>query len=88
MVKGKACALQRLMLGPDNRGKFRCVQIMGIHVNKVPVRSVSAGQFCSFKVTLGSSTEKWLRENELRKGMVLVDKKVNPRAAFEFQCLI
>lgn len=58
MVKGKACALQRLMLGPDNLGKFRCVQVMGIHVNRVSVRSVSAGQFCSFKVNLGTSTEK------------------------------
>lgn len=68
---------QLLLLGPDSQGRFRKVEIAGIHCKKVSVRSVKAGQICSFAIKLGEYAQKWLKRDggEIRKGMVLVDTK-------------
>lgn len=87
VVKGTISRLQRLKLGPDNEGKFRTVQILSIHCKRVVVHTVHAGQLCSFHISLGKSAERWLRTQDLiRPGMVLVDPKASPGAAFEFIC--
>ena len=90
VVKGTIRALQRLRLGPDNQGRFYNVQILSIHCKRVRVHSVHAGQLCSFHVSLGKTAEKWLHTTHdlIRKGMVVVDPKANPGAAFEFICEI
>lgn len=87
VVKGTISRLQRLKLGPDNEGKFRMVQILSIHCQRVVVHTVHAGQLCSFHISLGKSAERWLHSQDLiRPGMVLVDPKASPGAALEFIC--
>lgn len=43
VLKGEINVRQQLMLGPDNDGRFRKVEIKGIHCKRVPVRQVKAG---------------------------------------------
>lgn len=78
------------MLGPDNNGRFRKIEVKGIHCNRVPVKNVKAGQMCSFAVNLGKFAENWLKNcgGTIRKGMVLVDSRLKPRATFTFQAEI
>ena len=78
------------MLGPDNDGRFRKIEIKGIHCKRVPVRQVRAGQMCSFSINLGTFAEKWLKNcgGEIRKGMVLIDSKAKPRATYTFSAEI
>lgn len=38
MLKGAINLRQQLMIGPDNDGRFRKVEIKGIHCKRVPVR--------------------------------------------------
>jgi hypothetical protein len=61
----------------------------------VPVRSVCAGQICSFSVNLGKYyeitlklfkgkfAENWMKKmvGQQRKGLVLVDERLEPKAA-------
>lgn len=74
------------MLGPNNEGTFRKVEIKGIHCKKVAVKQVFAGQMCSFALNLGTFAEKWIKNSggKIRKGMVLVDPKSKPRATYTF----
>jgi GTPase len=74
------------MLGPDNDGRFRKVEIKGIHCKRVPVRQVKAGQMCSFAINLGKFADNWLKNcgGQIRNGMVLVDPKSKPRATWTF----
>jgi GTPase len=44
---------------------------------------------CSFAVNLSKFAEKWLvTEGKIRKGMVLVDPKLKPRATWTFSAEI
>lgn len=90
MVRGQISVRQQLMLGPDNDGRFRKIEIKGIHCKRVPVRQVKAGQMCSFSINLGTFAEKWLKNcgGEIRKGMVLIDAKAKPRATYTFSAEI
>jgi len=85
---GEVGVRQRLNLGPDKRGRYYKVEVIGIHCNRVAVNRVRSGQMCSFQISLGEQAKKWIREgaDQLRRGMVLVEKKANPRAAKEFIC--
>ena len=67
-----------MMLGPDNKGRFRKVEILDIHCKRVPVKNVKAGQMCSFRINLGTFAEKWLKNlgGQIRKGMVLLNPKI------------
>jgi GTPase len=38
MLKGSISLRQQLMLGPDNDGRFRKIDIKGIHCKRIPVR--------------------------------------------------
>ena len=75
-------------MGPNIEATFSVVEIKSIHCNRVPVRSVKAGQMCSILVSL-KFCEKWLRQagGEIRKGMVLLDykDKINVQASFSFK---
>lgn len=43
VLKGQISVMQKLMLGPDNSGRFTKVDIKGIHCKRVPVRHIKAG---------------------------------------------
>lgn len=79
MLKGTVNSGQKMWLGPDGGGNFIQVVIASIHCKHVTVRSVKAGQFCSFLLKDCSA---------LRPGMVLLDLNTHPYAAFEFDCEI
>jgi hypothetical protein len=69
-------------LGPYNDGSFKLIDISNIHCKKIPVKSVSKGQYCS--IWIKSSTEK-IKKEDLRKGMVLLDLKIKPIATRIFE---
>jgi len=77
LLKGSVQVNDTLLLGPDSTGQFIQTQIKSIHSKRVSVRRVNAGSSCSFSL-------KKIKRNQIAKGMVLVDPKVNPKAAFEF----
>ena len=79
MLQGTVNLGLKMWLGPDNNGQFCQVSIINIHCKHVQVRSVKAGQFCSFLLSDCGA---------LRPGMVLLDLDTVPRAAFEFECEI
>jgi GTPase len=85
---GEVGVRRRLLLGPDRQGKYYKVEVIGIHCNRVAVNRVRAGQMCSFQISLGEGAKRWISEgsDQLRRGMVLVDRRANPRAAKEFIC--
>ena len=79
VIKGRVDLGTHMLLGPDNSGEFCRVKILGIHCKRVAVRSVRAGQFCSFNVT---------ECGKVRSGMVLLDTNASPKASMEFNCEI
>ncbi len=90
MLKGTVRTHQRLLLGPDPDGGFKVVEVKSIFCKKVSVRSVQAGQICSFCINLGKFGEAWLKKlnGHVRKGMVLVDAKSHPKATRTFEALL
>ena len=80
VIKGSIRNNQVLCLGPDNKGLFHIIEIQAIKCKRVDVRSATCGQNCtlSIKFVKGGPIQ------EIRKGMVLVEEKTNPRSAFEF----
>mmetsp|Transcript_34584 Transcript_34584/g.39179 ORF Transcript_34584/g.39179 Transcript_34584/m.39179 type:complete len:501 (+) Transcript_34584:168-1670(+) len=76
---------QTLMLGPDKNGHFKNVSIRSIHYKRSPVEVAIAGQSVCFNIKLLAKKEH-LKRTHFRKGMILVDKAVDPKAAWEFSC--
>eukprot|EP01026_Neomeris_dumetosa_P083875 TRINITY_DN9778_c0_g1_i8.p1 TRINITY_DN9778_c0_g1~~TRINITY_DN9778_c0_g1_i8.p1 ORF type:complete len:582 (-),score=67.91 TRINITY_DN9778_c0_g1_i8:226-1971(-) len=67
-----------LLIGPDlTDGLFKPVSIKSIHYKRLPVHSVVAGQTASFAL-------KKIKKQQVRKGMVLVDESIHPKAHWEF----
>eukprot|EP01025_Chloroclados_australasicus_P011729 TRINITY_DN1518_c0_g1_i3.p2 TRINITY_DN1518_c0_g1~~TRINITY_DN1518_c0_g1_i3.p2 ORF type:complete len:351 (-),score=33.85 TRINITY_DN1518_c0_g1_i3:149-1201(-) len=67
-----------LLLGPDiSDGLFKPVSIKSIHYKRLQVQSVVAGQTASLAL-------KKIKKPQVRKGMVLVDEAVHPKAHWEF----
>ena len=70
-------------------GTFCVVEIKSIHINRVPVRSVKAGQMCAIMIFVSKFSERWLQTagGDIRKGMVLLDykDKLNVQACFSFK---
>jgi GTPase len=75
---GVVTAGSTLLLGPDSLGHFQPVMIKSIHSKRVPVKSVVAGQSAGFAL-------KKIKRSAIRKGMVLVDPKTNPKATWVFE---
>ena len=50
---------------------------------RVPVKIVKCGQLCTIGIKLLSYAKEWLEKepNAIRRGMVLIDSKRNPKAA-------
>merc|ERR1712159_450552 len=74
------------MGGPDTTGQFKRVQVKGIHTKAVAVDEVRAGQSASFavKVVDGNKTDRQLKRAHVRKGMVLLDPELKPRATYSW----
>eukprot|EP00873_Tetraselmis_striata_P001174 jgi/Tetstr1/421438/TSEL_012387.t1 len=67
-----------LMLGPDiGDGSFWTTAVKSVHYKRMPVNQVVAGQTAALAL-------KKVKRSQVRKGMVLVDEKVKPRASWEF----
>jgi GTPase len=79
VIRGTVNNGQRMLIGPNNDGGFQSVIIRSIHCKHVAVRSVKAGQFCSFSLSKDINT---------RRGMVILDQDTQPCAAWEFECSI
>ena len=78
ITKGSIYTGESLLLGPDPLGKFELVQIKSIHRKRVPVQHVKAGQSAAFAL-------KKVKRANIRKGMVMVHPKSNPKAVWEYK---
>jgi GTPase len=78
MLSGVVHAGDSLLLGPDSFGQFTSCLIKSIQRKRVNVSSATAGQSASFAL-------KKIKRSSIRKGMVLVGKELNPKAAWEFE---
>ena len=72
---------QRALLGPFDDGSFRTVKVKSMHISRVPVERVTAGQFATFAITN-------VEYDEIKKGMVLLDVDSKPRAVRTFKAKI
>ena len=84
MISGAIIMNQVLLLGPDDVGEFSPVIVRSIEFNRIPAEKVVAGQAVSFGIKYHGAKKDPLKKHNVRKGMVLVDKTLNPRAAWEF----
>jgi len=85
VIKGSIRKNQVLCLGPDNKGEFHLIEIEAIKCKRVDVRSATCGQNCTLAIKMvkgGNPVQ------EIRRGMVLVEEKTNPRSAYEFMAEI
>uniref|UniRef100_A0A0R3T7V9 Tr-type G domain-containing protein n=1 Tax=Rodentolepis nana TaxID=102285 RepID=A0A0R3T7V9_RODNA len=71
-----------LHLGPDTTGRFFQVLVKSIHRKRLPVNSVRAGQTASF------SLKRPKHFNELRRGMVLLDKGMDLTCCMHFTATV
>jgi len=78
LVSGKISVNQTLLLGPDEFGNFSPAQIKSIQTKRLPVKTVKAGQTAAVAL-------KKIKRSALRKGMVLVDQALKPKACREFE---
>ena len=83
LIKGSIQEREQLLLGPFEYGDFVPVEVQTVQRYKVPCRIVRAGQSASLSI----GNPKAIGER-LRKGMVLVDPKLEPKACREFQAKI
>ncbi|KAL5018142.1 hypothetical protein ScPMuIL_003864 [Solemya velum] len=67
-----------LLLGPDALGQFQNIVIKSIHRKRMPVREVRGGQTASFAL-------KRIKRSAIRKGMVMVSPKLDPKSCWEFE---
>ncbi|KAK7493333.1 hypothetical protein BaRGS_00015459 [Batillaria attramentaria] len=67
-----------LLLGPDALGQFQPIVIKSIHRKRMPVKEVRGGQTASFAL-------KKIKRSSIRKGMVMVSPRLEPKACWEFE---
>lgn len=77
-LKGSIRLNDTLMLGPDALGQFIPIAIKSIHRKRMPVKEVRGGQTASFAL-------KKIKRSYIRKGMVMVSPKLDPKACWEFE---
>ncbi len=85
MMSGEVSQNQVLMLGPDDVGEFTPVIIRSIHFKRSIVPKVTAGQAVCFAIRYQMSKKEQIKKTSVRKGMVIVDKAIGPKAAWEFE---
>lgn len=84
MRAGRATPNHQMLLGPDKNGQFKPVLIKTIHYKRVHTDTLVSGQTGSF--ALRSLVKKdTLKKSSFRKGMVLVDAALEPKAVWSFK---
>lgn len=83
LMKGTIQEQEKLLLGPFELGEFIPIEVQTAQRYKVPCRIVRAGQ--SAALSIGNPENITER---IRKGMVLVGEKLNPKACKEFEAQI
>ncbi|KAG0429619.1 hypothetical protein HPB47_023445, partial [Ixodes persulcatus] len=78
-LKGVIRLNEVLLLGPDPLGHFQPVAVKSIHRKRMPVKEVHSGQTASFAL------KKQVKRSDIRKGMVLVSSKLEPKSCWEFE---
>ncbi len=78
ITNGTVHAGDTLLLGPDTSGEFISTVVKSIQRKRVNVPVACAGQNASFAL-------KKIRRNQLRKGMVMLAKSLNPKAVYDFE---
>lgn len=73
-----------LLLGPDKLGKFNPVVVKSIHHKRTPVEEALSGQAVCFGIK-AVDKKLQLKRTAFRKGMILVDKAVNPQSVYDFE---
>eukprot|EP00095_Tigriopus_kingsejongensis_P005109 snap_masked-scaffold161_size295871-processed-gene-1.3 protein:Tk05109 transcript:snap_masked-scaffold161_size295871-processed-gene-1.3-mRNA-1 annotation:"gtp-binding protein 1" len=72
------CDLSGNALIADPLGHFNPIAVKSIHRKRMPVVEVKSGQTASFAL-------KKIKRSQIRKGMVMVDPKLNPQSCWEFK---
>uniref|UniRef100_A0A158P6L3 Tr-type G domain-containing protein n=1 Tax=Angiostrongylus cantonensis TaxID=6313 RepID=A0A158P6L3_ANGCA len=70
-----------LLLGPNSIGEFVPLPVKSIHRKRMPVSSVRCSQTASFAL-------RKITKREVRKGMVMVDPRLNPVSSMMFEAEI
>ncbi|CAI9739515.1 GTP-binding protein 1-like [Octopus vulgaris] len=78
LLRGLIKLNDTILLGPDSLGQFQSIVIKSIHRKRMPVKEVRGGQTASFAL-------KKIKRSSIRKGMVMVSPKREPKACWEFQ---
>ncbi|CAB3397638.1 unnamed protein product [Caenorhabditis bovis] len=81
MLAGTVNVNDVLLLGPTSTGDFIPLPVKSIHRKRMPVTSVRCGQTASFAL-------RKITKKEVRKGMVMVDPKTNPKSSMVFEAEI
>lgn len=90
VVSGTLNREDNLLMGPGSAGdNWTPVTVRSIHFKRVNCSRVEAGQSCALSIRAVKRKDT-LKRNAIRRGMVLVDPSVNPRATriFEAEVLI
>jgi len=82
LVSGSVTTNKDMLLGPDLSGEFKEVRVASIQNLEVGVQRVDAGQWASFG--LKGRRGLVLHKEDVRKGMVLVEKSLQPQATWWF----
>jgi len=86
LTSGKVEKNQILYLGPDKLGEFRPVQVKSIHVKRIQVDEVLAGNSACFNIkSADKKNPKALTRDQFRKGMVILDKGNTSNVVQEFE---
>jgi len=82
VMGGCVAAGQTLLLGPDQAGHWREVQVRSLRNKRVGVKTVAAGQTAA--AALRGKQGQALKKRDVVKGMALLDKSLNPSATWFF----
>ncbi|XP_033735924.1 GTP-binding protein 1-like [Pecten maximus] len=78
LLQGQIRLNDSVLLGPDALGHFQPIVIKSIHRKRMAVREVRGGQTASFAL-------KKIKRSSIRKGMVLISPRLEPKACWEFE---
>ena len=81
---GKLRSNSKCYLGPDSNGNFKIVEVCNIFCKKVAVSYSYKGQYCSVCIKSLGKINTLTREN-VKKGMSLLDIRMNPIASRLFE---
>ncbi|MES1912631.1 MAG: hypothetical protein MHM6MM_004872 [Cercozoa sp. M6MM] len=77
VLRGTVSTGDKVLLGPDEKGRFRQVTVRSLHFKRRATSSVSAGQSATLAL-------RGVKRHELRKGMVVLHSKALPEPVVEF----